>query len=150
MLLVRAIPNAADLRGLVESFEDGTIDNCNFSHPEHIFVIWSLVRSRGTLPAVAQFETCLRRITEAEGHPEKYHATVTHALGIAVGERVAAAPELEWSEFAAANSDLFEWPNSTLASLYPNGELDTDEARSQFVLPHSPADSPAVSPAATE
>jgi len=61
---VKSVPDTVSLRGLVESFEDGTIDNCNFSHPEHLFVIWSLVRSRGTLPAVAQFEACLRRITE--------------------------------------------------------------------------------------
>ena len=132
---MRSIPAADDLAGLVESFEDGTIDNCNFSHPEHIFVIWSLVRSRGTLPAVAQFESCLKRITEAEGHPEKYHATITHALGVLVGERVAIAPDLDWDGFVVANPDLFDWPNTTLSSLYPNGELDTAEARSRFVLP---------------
>lgn len=139
---MKHVPDASTLGGLVESFEDGTIDNCNFSHPEHLFVIWSLVRSRGTLPAVAQFETCLRRITEAEGHPEKYHATITHALGITVGERIAAAPDLSWQEFAEANSDLFEWPNPMLSSLYPNGELDSDEARATFVLPQSDMTTP--------
>ena len=126
---------AQELRELVDAFEDGTIDNCNFSHPEHIYVIWSLIHSRGVLRGISQFETCLRRITEAEGHPEKYHATITHALGITVGERVAAAPDLDWLEFAAANGDLFEWPNALLSSLYPRGELDSEDARSRFVLP---------------
>lgn len=121
--------------GLVESFEDGTIDNCNFSHSEHLHVIWSLVRSRGTLGGVAQFAKCLIRITRNEGTPEKYHATITHALGILVGERVAAAPEQEWADFVEANQDLFEWPNSLLASMYPGGELDSDEARARFLLP---------------
>ncbi len=125
----------SELAELVASFEDGTIDNCEFSHPEHIHVIWSLVRSRGTLGGIAQFETCLKRITEAEGHPEKYHATITHALGIVMGERVAARPDDEWVAFMDANPDLFEWPSSLLKELYPNGELDTPEARARFVLP---------------
>lgn len=124
-----------ELAALVASFEDGTIDNCEFSHPEHIHVIWSLVRSRGTLGGVARFEDCLKRITEAEGHPEKYHATITHALGILVGERVAAAPEATWDVFISANQDVFEWPSPLLKTLYPNGELDTPEARASFILP---------------
>ncbi len=128
-------PNTAELAGLVESFEDGTIDNCNFSHHEHIFVIWSLVRTHGTLLAISKFETCLKRITEAEGAPEKYHATITHALGITVGERVAADPERKWENFVDANPDLFEWPSSLLSGLYPNGELDVSAAREAFMLP---------------
>ena len=121
--------------GLVESFENGTIDNCNFSHAEHLHVIWSLVRSRGTLGGVAQFAKCLIRITEDDGTPEKYHATITHALGILVGERVATAPDQEWDGFVESNPDLFEWPNSLLASMYPAEVLDSDEARTRFVLP---------------
>ena len=93
---MKPLPAAEELQGLVASFEDGTIDNCNFSHPEHLFVIWSLVRSHGTLPALSRFQECLKRITEAEGHPEKYHATITHALAIIVGERVAAARDVDW------------------------------------------------------
>lgn len=125
----------AERDGLVESFEDGTIDNCEFSHPEHLFVIWSLVHRRGTLGAVARFASCLKRITEAEGHPEKYHATVTHALGILVGERVAASPGSDWEAFTADNPDLFEWPNVMLQALYPDGLLDSAEARAEFLLP---------------
>lgn len=123
------------MAGLVESFEDGTIDNCNFSHPEHLYVIWSLVKGHGTLPAISRFRTQLKKITEAEGHPEKYHATVTHALGVIMGERVAVMPDASWDDFAAANADLFGWPNAMLDAMYPNGELDTPEARATFILP---------------
>ena len=137
MLHVSLTLSDAELAELVESFQDGTIDNCDFGHPEHLYVIWSLVSSLGTLPAVSRFQTCLKAITEAEGAPEKYHATITHALGIIVGERVAAAPDLPWDDFVAANPDLFDWPSTLLKSLYPNGELGTDEARATFVLPPS-------------
>ena len=127
--------SASERVELVASFEDATIDNCNFSHTEHLYVIWSLVKSRGTLGAVSRFASCLKRITEAEGHQEKYHATVTHALGILVGERVAAAPDLDWEGFVETNQDLFEWPNGLLNSMYPEGALDSPEAKASFVLP---------------
>lgn len=130
-------PLVSELESVLASFEDGTIDNCNFSHTGHLFVIWSLVNRRGTLAAISTFESCLKRITEAEGAPEKYNATITHALGIIVGERVASAPGGEWSDFVDANPDLFEWPNPVLTNLYPNDELYSDEARASFLLPRS-------------
>jgi len=125
----------SELTELVASFENGTIDNCEFSHPAHIHVIWSLVRSRGTLGGVAQFERCLKRIMEAEGHPEKYHATITYALGILVGERVAADPHQNWDDFMASNADVFEWPSGLLTELYPNDELESPESRARFIPP---------------
>ena len=120
---------------IVASFEDGTLANCSFGHADHLFVIWSLVRLHGTLGALARFEAGIRRVTIAGGVPEKYHATVTHALGVIVGERVVATPGATWDDFASANPDLFEWPSPVLAELYPNGILDTADARAHFLLP---------------
>lgn len=129
------VPEASTLEPVLQEFIDRTIHNCNFSHHQHVFVIWSLVKRLGTLPAISLFEENLKRITEAEGAPEKYHATVTHALGVAVGELIAGAPDASWEEFAEANPELFEWPSPLLERMYPKGELETDEARVRFVLP---------------
>ena len=120
---------------IVSSFENGTLHTCDFSHADHLFVIWSLVRAHGTLGALSRFEAGIKKVTATAGEPGKYHATVTHALGILVGERVGAAPGGTWEEFVAANGDLFEWPSPVLASLYPDGLLDTPEAKEHFVLP---------------
>lgn len=120
---------------LVASFEDGTLHNCDFSHTEHLYVIWALVRSHGTLGALARFEAGIKKVTAAAGVPEKYHATVTHALAILVGERAAALPDASFDEFVAANEDLFQWPSPLLESIYSPELLDTADARSQFVLP---------------
>ena len=132
----------AERDGLVESFEDGTIDNCEFSHPEHLFVIWSLVHRRGTLGAVARFASCLKRITEAEGHPEKYHATITHAFAFLVGERIADQGPLSWDDFQTTNSDLFEWPNTAMLRMYPGDTLKSPIARKTFVMPFGRENSP--------
>ena len=120
---------------LVDLFENGTLDNCEFSHADHLFVIWSLVKRHGTLGALARFEAGIKKVTAAAGKPEMYHATVTHALAIVVGERVARSPELTWDEFVKANGELFEWPSPILAGLYPSELLDSSEARAGFLLP---------------
>jgi hypothetical protein len=116
-------------------FEAGTIDNSTFRHPDHVRVIWSFIHAYGTLDAVGRFEAGLKRITAAAGHPEKYHATITHAFGFLVGERIAEQGALTWDDFVEANPDLFDWPNSALARMYPDGTLQTATARRTFVMP---------------
>jgi hypothetical protein len=120
---------------LVEDFEAGIIDNSMFGHADHVFVIWSLIRRHGTLEAVRRFETSLKRITADAGHPEKYNATITHALGFLTAERFDEHPSLEWDDFVRRNPDLLQWPNELLNRLYPNGSLRTERARRSFVLP---------------
>lgn len=119
----------------MSDFEAGTIDNTTFGHREHVRVIWSFIHAYGTLEAVRRFGEGLKRITAAAGHPEKYHATITHAFTFLVGERVADQGPLNWHDFEAANPDLFEWPNTTLAKLYPGDALKSTSARATFVMP---------------
>lgn len=118
-------------------FEAGTIDNTTFGHPDHVRVIWEFIHAYGTLDAVGRFEAGLKRITAAAGHPEKYHATITHAFAFLVGQRIAEQGPLSWDDFVTANPDLFDWPNSALARMYPNDALHTDAARRTFVMPYS-------------
>lgn len=120
---------------LVDDFEAGTIDNATFRHADHVFVIWTLIHRHGTLEAVRRFETSLKSITIADGHPEKYNATITHALGFLTAQRIDEKPSLGWDDFALHNPDLLQWPNEQLARLYPNGSLHTGQARRTFILP---------------
>lgn len=122
---------------LVQSFEAGTIDNSTFTHTDHVFVIWSLIQTHGTLEAIRRFEDALKRITVEAGHPEKYNATITYALGFLTAERIAQDPSLDWDEFALHNVDLLRWPNRQLIKLYPNGAMNTEQARQAFTLPRS-------------
>ena len=122
---------------IVADFEAGTIDNTTFGHPDHVRVIWEFIHAYGTLEAVGRFEAGLKRITAAAGHPEKYHATITHAFAFLVGQRIAQQGALRWDDFVAANSDLFDWPNSALARMYPDETLSTSTARQTFVMPLS-------------
>jgi len=122
---------------VVADFEAGTIDNTTFGHPDHVRVIWEFIHAYGTLEAVGRFEAGLKRITAAAGHPEKYHATITHAFAFLVGQRIAEQGSVSWDDFVTANSDLFDWPNSALARMYPDETLSTSTARKTFVMPLS-------------
>lgn len=118
----------------VSEFEAGNIDTGCFSHPDHVRVIWTMIHQYGTLEAVGRFERALKMLTENAGIPDKYHTTITYALTFIVGERIDGGGALEWDVFAAANPDLFVWPNAELERMYPDGILDTDLARRSFVL----------------
>ena len=78
-----------------------------------------------------------KRITAAAGHPEKYHATITHAFAFLVGQRIAEQGAVSWPDFVETNPDLFDWPNSALSRMYPDDTLGTTTARRTFVMPLS-------------
>lgn len=121
-------------------FEAGSIPNTGFGHPDHVRVIWEFIHAYGTLEAVGRFEAGLKRITAAAGHPEKYHATITHAFAFLVGQRIAEQGAISWDDFVTTNSDLFDWPNSALARMYPDDVLHSAAARETFLMPYSQAD----------
>jgi len=125
-------------------FEAGAIDNTTFRHHDHVRVIWEFIHAYGTLEAVGRFESGLKRITAAAGHPEKYHATITYAFAFLVGQRIAQQGVLAWDDFVAANPDLFDWPSSALTRMYPDGSLHTPTARQTFVMPLG--DGPSIGP----
>ena len=75
------------------------------------------IHRHGTLEALRRFETSLKSITIASGHPEKYNATITHALCFLTAQRIDENPSLDWDDFALDNPDLLQWPNEQLARL---------------------------------
>jgi hypothetical protein len=122
-------------RNLVGDFETSHIDNSTFSHTEHVYVIWTLIHTHGTLEAIRRFELALKRITTEAGRPEKYNATITYALAFLVAERITEHPLASWDDFAARNSDLLTRPNSALTRPYSPETLHSPKARQSFVLP---------------
>jgi len=122
---------------LVENVEKGKIDNSTFSHADHVFVIWSLIHVHGILEAIRRLEDSLKQTTVADGHPDRYNATIIDALGFLTAERIAQDPSLDWDEFTRHNPDLLHWPNKQLSNLYPNGAMHTEQARRTVILPRA-------------
>jgi hypothetical protein len=119
---------------LVAAFESAQLDGDAFTHVEHVRVAWHYLR---TLPLGEAIDRCrggIRRFAATKGAAGKYHETITVAFMCVINERLDGASHLSWTEFAAANADLFATP-SVLSRYYSEDLLRSDRARRVFMMP---------------
>ena len=121
---------------LLDDFEHCRIPAGSFRHREHLEVAW-LYRSRHELlVALNTFVEGIKRLANFYGATGKYHETITWAYLFVVHERMQrAGVEQTWRDFEANNPDLFAWPSPVLARYYRDETLQSDIARSIFLLP---------------
>ena len=119
---------------LVAAFEATALPADQFSHESHVRVAWWYLRSAPLPEALLRFATALQRFAAAKGAHGKYHETMTVMWMLIIADRLSAAPGSVWTEFAAANPDLFERP-SVLLRYYREETLASDRARRSFVMP---------------
>lgn len=120
---------------LVAAFESTRLSGEQFSHVEHVRVAWWYLRTLPLGDALARCSIGIRRFAAAKGAAGKYHETITVAFMLVISERVAAARDLPWPEFAAANPDLFSRTRSVLSRYYSDEVLRSERARTSFVMP---------------
>lgn len=120
---------------LLARFEDGSLPDGAFHHEQHVRVAWMFVRRYGMPDALGRFSQALKRFAEAKGAVGLYHETITWAYLFLVAERIAREPGERWDRFAAVNQDLLTWKPSLLDRYYAPGTLQTDLARSTFIMP---------------
>ena len=119
---------------LVAALESAELPADQFTHVEHVRVGWRYLRTLPLAEAIARCSTALRRFAAAKGAADKYHETVTVAFMLVINERLDGARSLSWTEFAAANPDLFAHP-SVLSRYYSDERLRSERARRTFVMP---------------
>jgi len=121
----------------VARFEDGTLPNENFHHPDHVRMAWLYLSRYPLLDALARFSAALRRFAAAHGRPDLYQQTITWSYLFVINERrerLGGSPD--WQKFAEANNDLFEWNDGGILARYYRPEtLQSEFARQVFVLP---------------
>jgi len=121
---------------LIAQFEEGTTPPDTFHHAEHVRLAFEYLRRHTALEALGNFSLALQRFAAAQGKADRYHETITWAYLLLIRERLARAGCTEtWEEFIAGNSDLLQWKNGVLATLYRPETLASDLARHTFVLP---------------
>lgn len=121
---------------LLAAFLDGTLDTTGFTHREHVQLTYLLLRERPYPETLIALRDGLVHLTARDGHPGKYHETITFAFAALVNERMLAGAARSWQEFAASNPDLLEWrPRSALDAFYDRATLLSDAARRTFLLP---------------
>ncbi len=123
-------------RDFLAAFEDGTLSEDRFHHPDHVRAAWLLLREEPPAAALARFSSALKRFAAAKGRTQLYHETITWAYVLLINERVQrSGGRLDWEEFAAANPDLLTWRPSVLDRYYTSETLGSDLARQVFLLP---------------
>jgi hypothetical protein len=121
---------------LIEQFEDGATPAGTFHHADHVRLAFEYLCRYSSIEALERFPDALRRFAAAQGKARLYHETITWAYLLLIRERIARAGRAQtWEEFAERNPDLLIWRGGVLATLYRQETLDSDFARSTFVLP---------------
>ena len=120
---------------LVLAFENAGLDRAAFHHREHLYVAWCYLCALPLEDALARYVHGLRRLTMALGVPEKFHATMTWAYLVLLGEAMDRSPGAGFDELLEKNPALL-WPRAgALEAHYDRAQLDSGEARRRFVLP---------------
>jgi hypothetical protein len=129
----------------IHSFETDTLPQDSFHHADHIRLAYAYLSEYPVLQALDRFATALKRYAAARGKSQLYHETITHAYFFLIHERMARTaaencstenrPTKDWDDFASSNPDLFTWKNGILNRYYHQDTLESDLARTVFLLP---------------
>jgi hypothetical protein len=115
------------------ALETGALDPARFPHPEHVRLAYEMLARYPFGEAVTRFSRGLKLLAAKAGRPEVYHETITVAFLALVGERRAATPNTDWSEFKTNNRDLLD--KHCLEKWYGAEQLASELARRTFCLP---------------
>ena len=120
---------------LIQHFENDTLPADSFHHADHVRLAFAYLSQYPALEALDKFATALKRFATARGKPQLFNETITHAYFFLIRERMARVPAREWEEFAVHNSDLLVWKDGILGRYYREETLQSELARTVFVLP---------------
>lgn len=121
---------------LLSGFESCTLPNEAFHHEEHVRVAFLYLSRYPVLEALERFSTALGRFAAAHGKTTLYSETVTWAYILLIRERLArSGGEQIWSDFRAANPDLFDREHDILKEYYQPETLQSDLAKRTFLFP---------------
>jgi hypothetical protein len=123
----------------IRRFEADQVPEDSFHHGDHIRLAFAYHREYPPLQALEKFAAALKRFAAARGKSDRYHETVTYAYFFLIHERMARFADRlssnDWDEFARRNPDLLVWKDGILSRYYRKTTLQSDLARSIFVLP---------------
>ncbi len=120
---------------LIEAFESYQLTKDQFDHITHLRVGWVYL-NRHSLGAAC--DTMARELLAwdiAYGLGDRYHETVTWAFMLVIHERQTACQADNFDTFIKANPDLAATSPPFLAAYYRKETLETERARTSFVLP---------------
>jgi hypothetical protein len=123
-----------DDESFLAALEATTLPPAQFDHRGHLRAAFLYLRRHDFPGACVAMKASIRAYARALGAHGLYHETMTVAYLSLVAERLAGeGPEIGFERFLARYPELAS--RAYFERYYPRGTLDTDEARTTFVLP---------------
>ncbi len=124
---------AADAEFLA-ALEAATLPPAQFDHRGHLRAGFLYLRQHDFPGACVAMKRAVQGFARALGKEGLYHETLTIAYLALIAERLAEEPDdVGFERFLARYPELTS--RAYFERYYPRGTLDTDEARTTFVLP---------------
>ena len=122
---------------LLTQFEAFEVNPAEFGHQKHIQVAYEMLHKYGFLDASAKYANAINTIATNAGAPEKFNVTITFAFLSLIAERIHNTKQSTFEEFLAQNEGLLS--KGALDKWYSNEQLESDFARTHFLLPNRAA-----------
>jgi len=119
----------------IHRFETDTLPEESFHHADHVRLAFAYLSECPVLQALDRFASALKRYAAARGKSQLYHETITYAYFFLIRERMVRTAAAGWDEFARRNPDLLVWKDGILGRYYSDATLQSDLARSVFLMP---------------
>jgi hypothetical protein len=118
---------------ITRQFEAHEVDAETFGHKEHVLVAYEMLHRYSFLEVTVKYAKAINTIATRAGVPEKFNLTITLAFLSLIAERMHTTRQSNFEEFLAQNKDLLS--NRVLSKWYSAEQLNSDLARTHFILP---------------
>jgi hypothetical protein len=117
---------------LIAGFDAASLTE--FHHADHVRLTILYLARHGRDEALSRLTTGIRRLAAADGHPEKFHATMTRAWLEVIEAARARHPEArDPASLLAACPELLD--RHVLRHCYSSERLNSDRARTEWMPP---------------
>ena len=122
---------------LLEQFEAFEVNAAEFGHREHVQVAFEMLHKYSYIEACTRYSNTINTMAINAGASDKFNVTITFAYLSLIAERMHGTSWSSFEEFLSRNEDLLS--KGALNKWYSNEELQSDFARTHFLLPSKAA-----------
>ena len=117
----------------LSAINDGSLPQLD--HAGHLRAAWILLDSQPLFEGLHALRQLFQQYATSKGAPQHFHETITGAFAFAIHEKICSGPQYScWEDFYQANPEFYAGIEY-LHRWYSADTLDSELARSTFVMP---------------
>jgi hypothetical protein len=119
----------------IRALESCELPEAAFGHSSHVRAAYLYLQEGDFVVALERMRRALRNYTSHLGKPDRYHETITVAYIALIQQHMYERGNAGgWTAFTSENPELFQ--PGLLQHFYSRQQLESELARSVFLLPH--------------